>query len=235
MGALYRLDFPNGKSYVGITAKTAAQRFSAHLGTAKKPGSTTALSRAIRKYGAEAVKVVTLAISNSWEYLQLIEKNAIRVFGTFGKGGYNMTLGGDGAVGVVPGEATRLKMSLGKKGVPLSPTAAAKLAATRFGRPVSPETRAKIGRANTGRRHLPDALVKIAKNSARVGEATREKRRRSMLLGSKGVTFDTQRGKWVAQLHIKGAHKYLGRFATEQEALAVRTEAVRKLLAGEPL
>ena len=84
MGALYRLDFPNGKSYVGITAKTAAQRFSAHAYSAQKRGAPTALGRAIRKYGAEAIKVVALAISNNWEYLQLIERNAIRVFDTFG-------------------------------------------------------------------------------------------------------------------------------------------------------
>lgn len=34
----------------------------------------------------------------------------------------------------------------------------------------------------------------------------------------KGVTYDRQRHAWLAQIGINGKHRYLGRFATEQQA-----------------
>lgn len=116
MGALYRLAFPNGKSYVGITSGTAAARWQKHVRDARA-GKPWLVQKAIRKYGTESVRVETLAIADDWAYLQLVERNAIRVLGTFGSGGYNMTAGGDGAMGVVQSPVSRRKKADAQIGV----------------------------------------------------------------------------------------------------------------------
>ena len=110
MACLYQLIFPNGKSYIGITKKTAEQRFKAHCLNAKN-GITeypdyspsqkaisdrkygldnfgrlpwlTSLGEAIRKYGKENVIVKTLVIANDFEYLQELEIKAIKRYRTF--------------------------------------------------------------------------------------------------------------------------------------------------------
>lgn len=252
MGALYRLDFPSGKSYIGITMGSVESRFREHVRTAKK-GSAASISRAIRKYGTDAVKRITLAISDSWEYLQLVEKNAIRVFGTFGKGGYNSTLGGEGTQGLLKSPEVRARISAAKRGVPQTPEAIAARAAALRGRPVSAETRQKISAANTGRKRTEEqrAAMSVARRGKAPSEAARAKlsqatknstadvlhaRRVGIILAGKGVSFDKTRERWAAYVSLPGRKtRHLGRFDTEQEALAVRAEAVRKLLAGEPL
>lgn len=109
MGCLYQLIFPNGKSYIGITKKTAAQRFNGHcqdsingiteypdlspeekLAADKKYGLDnfgrlpwlTFLGKAIRDYGRDNVIVRTLAISNDMEYLKELEIKAIKRYRT---------------------------------------------------------------------------------------------------------------------------------------------------------
>lgn len=96
MGCLYRIDFPSGKSYIGITMKTAEHRFA--KGHCKKKNGPSALGAAIRKYGAESASVQTLVIADDWKYLCDLEKKAIVAFNTKSPYGYNMTEGGDGVV-----------------------------------------------------------------------------------------------------------------------------------------
>jgi len=213
MGALYRLDFPSGKSYVGITTGSVESRFRVHVRDSKKGGPQT-IHRALRKYGAEAVKRVTLAISNSWEYLQLVEKNAIRVFGTFGKGGYNSTLGGDGFLG---GRHT--------------PESKAKIA--QASRNCSAETRRKIGDAfrgkpgsNKGAKHSADA--REAKALRQLASGKPQGRNKS---GCAGVTWSKNAGKWMARYKHHGEIHHVGVFADLAEAIAARNKAVAEVLA----
>jgi len=109
MGCLYQLIFPNGKSYIGITKKTAEQRFKDHCQNSKN-GITeypnyspeekaiadkkygldnfgrlpwlTLLGKAIREYEKENVIVRTLVISNDMNYLKEIEVKAIKQYRT---------------------------------------------------------------------------------------------------------------------------------------------------------
>jgi hypothetical protein len=106
-GALYQLTFPNGKSYIGITAGKPALRFRRHLATAKweKQRGNRAVCAAIRKHGMPVPHI--LAIADDWNYLTDIEKKAIIAFGTKAPGGYNLTDGGDGAHGVTRSEKER--------------------------------------------------------------------------------------------------------------------------------
>jgi hypothetical protein len=109
MGCLYQLIFPDGKSYIGITAKTAEQRFRIHCQNSKSgitevPNQTrkekaitdqqfgldnfgrlpwlTRLGKAIRDFGKENVVVKTLVIASDTEYLKELEIKAIKRYGT---------------------------------------------------------------------------------------------------------------------------------------------------------
>lgn len=204
MGALYRLDFPSGKSYIGITMGSVESRFRAHvLESTKRKG--WAVHRAIAKYGVEAVKVVTLAISDSWGYLQLVEKNAIRVFGTFGEGGYNMTAGGDGTQGHVVSEEERAKRSARSRGRKMPPEHVARMKGNTHA----------VGYVNT-----PEQIAAW---------------RRSMLGSASGVSFCKQTNRWKAQISVGRRTINLGRFINKADAQAARAAAVQKRLAGEPL
>lgn len=90
-GTLYRLDFASGKSYVGVTTKTAHERFADHQKTVSL-GGPWAVYQAWRKYGTP--KLVVLAIV-SRSVLKIVEQRAVAAFGTFAPHGYNMTPGGD--------------------------------------------------------------------------------------------------------------------------------------------
>jgi group I intron endonuclease len=116
MGELYRVTAPSGKAYVGITSQTTAKRWWKHKNNAShgrgvRYGSEcTALYEAIRKYGCDKFTVETLVIAE-FEYLKALEQRAIVAFGTKAPGGYNLTSGGDGALGAVPTQDARHKMS----------------------------------------------------------------------------------------------------------------------------
>lgn len=101
----------NGKQYVGITSISLNKRKSNHKSLALQCGSQTKFHRALRKHGVENFK---------WEILDesaanveiLIEKEIeyISKFNTY-KYGYNMTIGGDGAVGSVHSDEWKLQQS----------------------------------------------------------------------------------------------------------------------------
>lgn len=46
--------------------------------------------------------------------------------------------------------------------------------------------------------------------------------------GVTGVTWDSSRGKWTAQIVFQGRRIYLGRYANKEEAIAARKEAEEK-------
>lgn len=91
MGTLYKLDFPDGKAYIGITTKSVEHRFKAHACNART-GRRARLYAAWRKHGAPRLTV--LAILEDRE-LASTEIRAIAAYGTLAPNGYNMTPGGD--------------------------------------------------------------------------------------------------------------------------------------------
>jgi hypothetical protein len=118
MGCLYQLIFPNGKSYIGITTKTAKQRFGEHClnslkGITEYPNRSlsekrnsdqkygldnfgrlpwlTLLGKAIREYGKENVVVKTLVIANDMEFLKELEIKAIKRYRTLASIGAHYT------------------------------------------------------------------------------------------------------------------------------------------------
>jgi hypothetical protein len=91
---LYQLSFPNGKKYIGITSKTAQERFKEHCNPAN---NKNACQNAIVKYGKENVVITVLSTVDNWELLCLAEIEAIEKFNShISKNGYNLTIGGEG-------------------------------------------------------------------------------------------------------------------------------------------
>lgn len=91
MGELYKLDFPNGKSYIGITTKTSKERFAGHRKGARNQKKCALLARAWAKYGEPTL--TTLAVLEDAD-LAAAEIRAIKAFGTLHPGGYNILEGG---------------------------------------------------------------------------------------------------------------------------------------------
>jgi group I intron endonuclease len=105
----------NGKLYIGLTAKTAAERWKEHCRNARR-GIETHSYRAIRKHGADAFEVSTIGTCRTGERkdLEFLERFCIEVKGS-DRTGYNMTKGGEGRTAPVS-ETTKLKISQGLQG-----------------------------------------------------------------------------------------------------------------------
>lgn len=224
MGCLYQIEFPNGKSYIGITVGTAEARLSEHLYNAKR-GIDRGVYRAIRKYGESALKIKTLAIGG-WDYLVALEKKAIAAFGTFGCGGYNMTEGGEGALGYKHRPDSLRKMGdthLGnsyRKGKTFTDETKAKMSAAAFGRKLSPETKAKIGEASKGNQHglgrTKSAAERERLSMMAIGKS------KGATSGAVGVSIHRPSGRWRAHITKLGRFIHLGYFDDMDSAVAAR-------------
>ena len=111
MGHLYKLDFANGKSYIGITTKDAARRFGNHRANARK-GVSTPLYKAWRKHGEPTL--TTLAVLEE-DDLPSSEVRAIKAYGTLLPAGYNTLEGGQ--VSPMGLHSARQKVSSAQKAV----------------------------------------------------------------------------------------------------------------------
>ena len=84
----------NGNGYIGISKRGLEIRRKRHIWTANS-GRGSVIGAAIRKYGSENFVFRTLVICPDWEYAKNLEVSAIAVM----KPEYNVTSGGDGAIG----------------------------------------------------------------------------------------------------------------------------------------
>lgn len=109
---LYKLSFPNGKNYIGITSRTAIHRFKEHCKSSLRP---TAIRHAIQKHGIENVKLSVLAETEDWELLCLSEQEAIEKYNSKYPNGYNLTDGGEGVFGYQYSEEQKQAMSKTRK------------------------------------------------------------------------------------------------------------------------
>lgn len=192
MGCLYRLNFPNGKSYIGITKFTAEERFLVHCAIAMKGKKSWAVHRAIKKYGMENIKVETLIKADEL-YLFEAEIKAIRIFNTKQPEGYNLTSGGDGVRGLT--EETLSKMSASQKGKVRSNEMKEKLRAFFKGKPLSAEHRKKISESQKGKIITPEALAKSAETRRNKGSAfyaMTDEARAHLSAVNKGKTFSEE-------------------------------------------
>jgi hypothetical protein len=116
-GSIYKIQFPNGKHYIGLTTTSLEQRTNEHKCCAKK-GDTKYLYKALRKYNiVDTFKLIEIDTAETLEELcnkeivYIIEYNSYYM----DKNGYNMTYGGDGVTGYIFTEEDKQKMSKAHK------------------------------------------------------------------------------------------------------------------------
>jgi group I intron endonuclease len=150
----------NGKQYVGQTRYSLKIRWQLHL-RAIRDGSTSALHQAIRKYGVEAFEIKQLDSAETLKDLNDKEVLHISQLRTLAPGGYNLTTGGEtrlfsveakrkmsmAAIGRVPSDETRAKISEAGKNRTMSRGIRQKISKKLQGHTVSEETRRKLSEA----------------------------------------------------------------------------------------
>lgn len=177
---LYKLTFPNGKAYIGISTRSAKSRFVSHLLAFNTGKNKSILYSAWRKHGQPEMRV--LAEFTSVDELRAAERAAIADFGTLKPNGYNMTYGGDSNPMEVPeiakrvglinrgkkaSEETRKLLSSMRAGRELSEYHCARISEGQRGRIQSEETRKKIRAKAIGRKASEATIKKMSK--ARMG------------------------------------------------------------------
>jgi group I intron endonuclease len=149
-GFLYRISFPNGKVYIGITSRTVKERFAEHCGKAARLDKNFAVHAAICKYGKENILLETIASAN-WDEIKAMEVSAIAEQNARVPFGYNLTDGGDGTTGIIVGKETRAMMRANNIGKKLSAETKAKIGAAHEGRIFTEESRAKLSSSASSR------------------------------------------------------------------------------------
>jgi group I intron endonuclease len=102
----------NGKIYIGQTIKSLSNRVSEHI------KSNSYIGNALRKYGIQSFVTSVIDEADTKEILKEKEKYWIKTLDCKAPNGYNLTDGGDGAIGVFQSEETRRKRSETLKGRP---------------------------------------------------------------------------------------------------------------------
>ncbi len=128
MGVLYKLTFSSGKSYVGITCRSAKARYKNHAQDAGNDKSKCLVHQAWRRFGAPKMEVLAVVEDRS---LLETEHRAVDVFGTLAPGGYNMIEGGGASPSIYP--SVRAKISASKKGYSHPPEVIERIAAKNRG------------------------------------------------------------------------------------------------------
>jgi group I intron endonuclease len=120
----------NGKSYVGITSRSLADRWSEHQKRSREGLRNSRLHMAMRKYGHEVFTREVLAIAETEQEVRALECRYIREFDTMNSG-YNCNEGGAGILHFSP--EIRRKIGDAQRGKVNSPDARAKMSAAKIG------------------------------------------------------------------------------------------------------
>jgi hypothetical protein len=117
-GYIYKIVFPNGKHYIGLTTTSLEQRQNEHKKTAEK-GDMRCLYNALRKYEmVDTFELIEIDTADTLEELCEKEIRYIIEYNSYymNENGYNMTYGGEGTTGYIYTEDVKQKMSeLAKK------------------------------------------------------------------------------------------------------------------------
>lgn len=193
MGQLYCLDFRNGKSYIGITERTAIDRLNDH----KKCVNTgdTPVYNAWRKHGAPELRVLAIVENDD---LAALEIRAIKAFNTLDPGGYNLSFGG--SISPSRNPAIAAKISKSNKGRICSEYTRQKLRESMYGntnslgKRLSDEHKRKIGEAIKGNKNSVGRVLseehKEKISRANLGIVRSEETRRKMSESKKRLAYE---------------------------------------------
>lgn len=107
MGVLYKLTFPNGKVYIGMTTLSLRKRLYCHKFKSKSERPKLPIHRAWKLHGEPISEV--LAIVEDYD-LPDTEMRAIQIFNSYGVGGYNSTPGGETSPMNVPEVVEKVRL-----------------------------------------------------------------------------------------------------------------------------
>ena len=115
-GYIYKIEFPNGKVYIGLTKRTLRQRKAEHKWDAKN-GNPRYVYNAIRKYNmADTLELIVIDTAETRDELCRKETEQIERHQSCNKEyGYNGTRGGEGTNGYKYTEEQKQKMSDARK------------------------------------------------------------------------------------------------------------------------
>ncbi len=250
---LYKLSFPNGKEYIGITKHTAKERFRRHCESTSKKHPA---QHAIHKFGKESVIIKVLATIDDWELLCLAEQEAIEKFNTMSPNGYNLTAGGDGSIGFRHSEESKIKMSESAKKKVLTEEHKQKLIDASKNRVYTDEDRAAISARYKGRK-IPEwqreLLIKVNLGSkksletrAKISEKAKGRKisnetKQKISASSRNVikqnktgytgVYQIKNGKYVARARFNSRKTSIGTFNTPEEASNAYQNFIKSLLA----
>ena len=114
IGYIYKIVFPNGKHYIGLTTRPLKYRYQQHKNCAKDITNTQVLYNALRKYDmVDMFELVEVDTAETVDELCEKEIEYIQIYNSYynNEHGYNMTLGGEGCNGYVFTDEDKQKMS----------------------------------------------------------------------------------------------------------------------------
>lgn len=152
---IYRIrNMINQKCYIGLTTKEPQKRWKAHQNKANLK-TNRVLYNAINKYGINTFSFEVLETYNNISFEELLAKEIefIKQYKCLYPLGYNMTMGGEGTIGIKLSMETRQRMSvsrLGKKRLPFSEEHKAKIGLAHRGKKLSKEHKLKLSQKFAG-------------------------------------------------------------------------------------
>jgi group I intron endonuclease len=94
-GVVYKITCAvNGKVYIGLTKGAVYDRWHQHR-KAAKTGCSSALYQAMRKHGESQFSIEVIASALNGQTLADLERLLIKQYDSYGRGGYNMSFGGE--------------------------------------------------------------------------------------------------------------------------------------------
>jgi hypothetical protein len=161
-GFIYKIQFPNGKHYIGLTTTSLELRKSQHKCEAKK-GNTKYLYNALRKYDMiDTFELIEIDTSDTMDELTKKEIEYIIKYNSYYKNenGYNMTYGGEGNNGYNHTEEDKQIMSKIKKKYFENTEIRKKLSKSHIKRFENEEERKKVSERMKKYFENPDAIKK---------------------------------------------------------------------------
>lgn len=209
--SVYKLDFANGKSYVGISVDVL-RRLREHVYSDYPAG------RAWRKYGPPGVDIL---FEGTIDECKDKEVELIFKCGTRAPDGYNLTDGGEGTPGWKATEETKARMSKAQRGHFVSEVAKENMRQAQLGNTASNETKAKMSAAAKGKKKAPFTAEHKAKLSAAKKGCTLSKQHKIKI--SAALKNRTPEEKEACAAKIK-----LTRNSRTPEEKAIHAEKCRK-------
>ena len=230
-----------GAAYIGLTTKNIHDRWRNHRSIALCGGNTP-LQRAIRKYGSENFDIQHIACAFSFNGLKAAEIELIAQERSHVRdGGYNVTKGGDGALGRIVSEKTR-KIMREKTSAAMTPDRRNYLSQLAKEQWSAPEMRALLSATNKGRKHSEEtrrkvsvagkAHIRTAQHCANLANALRGKSRpievRQKISAAKIGRPMSEQAKRNMSLAAKGKPKSAAHRAAIAATIRKQREAEKK-------